>query len=125
METKWLQGLVVRGEGRGKDLGFPTANIELGDNGNIPPEGVYAAWITVNDEKYMGAAHVGPRPTFDDARPTVEIHILDFPTQDIYGAQVQFTFVKKIREVEKFGTIPELVEAIAQDCQRVRNFLKK
>ncbi|MBI1834067.1 MAG: riboflavin kinase [Candidatus Andersenbacteria bacterium] len=116
-----LCGTVIRGEGRGKDLGFPTANIETSDS--IPDSGVYAGIATIGTEQYLAAIHIGPRPTFDDLRPTLEAHLLDF-SKDLYGKEVCIDIRQKLRGVKKFDTIEALRQAIENDCAAVRKLLR-
>ena len=92
-----LRGLVVRGDQRGRTLGFPTANLEVrggGEGGKlIPPPGIYAVRGTIRSGTFDGALHVGPRPTFRGSPPTIELHLLGFE-DDIYGEEVRVDFVK-------------------------------
>lgn len=87
-----IRGLVVRGEQRGRTLGFPTANLEVRGSGEggklIPAPGIYAARGTVRSRTYDGALHIGPRPTFSGSPPTIELHLLGF-VDDIYGEEVR------------------------------------
>lgn len=112
-------GTVISGDGRGKELGFPTANIKPEKIEEKPSPGVYAGRAIVNNITYRAAIHIGPRPTFEDATPTIEAHILDF-TEDIYGESICITLDDKLRDVEKFDTIQALQAAIESDCQSVR-----
>jgi riboflavin kinase/FMN adenylyltransferase len=111
MET--FTGKVIKGDGRGRELGFPTANL---DSQLDIEAGVYAVWVTYNDEKYKGAMHIGPRPTIPGASSSVEVHILDFD-KDIYNEMLTIEIVGKIRDVIKFNSLKELTEAIKQDCR--------
>jgi riboflavin kinase/FMN adenylyltransferase len=121
---QWISGTVVRGAGRGKDLGFPTANLALYDASLRPPEGIYACFVTLSDkDTYKAVLHVGPRPVFHDDTVTVELHILDFPDQDLYGQSIQFMCIQKLRDIENFATIEKLREAIHRDCLRAYNIL--
>ncbi|MEX0650258.1 MAG: riboflavin kinase [Candidatus Andersenbacteria bacterium] len=120
----WTEGVVERGRGRGKEIGFPTANLSFKDDYVRPRDGVYACWVRLapTEELLPAVMHVGPRPTFDDMEISVEIHILDF-NKDIYGHQIEFAPMEFIRPVEKFDTIQELQDAIVQDCEKAREFL--
>lgn len=121
-----LRGLVVRGDQRGRMLGFPTANLEVrggGEGGKlIPPPGVYAVRGTVRSGTFDGALHIGPRPTFRGSPPTIELHLLDFD-QDIYGEDVRVDFVKCLREVRPFDTSQALVAQLMEDVERAREAL--
>ena len=82
-----LGGEVVRGEGRGRTIGVPTANLKVWPEQIIPANGVYASWVKLNDEFFMAATNVGLRPTFGGTGISIEPHLLDFD-RDIYGAQL-------------------------------------
>ena len=121
-----LRGLVVRGDQRGRTLGFPTANLEVRGGGGggklIPSAGIYAVRGTVRSGTFNGALHLGPRPTFRGSPPTIELHLLGFE-EDIYGEEVRVDFVKYLREVRPFETIQALVEQMRQDVERAREVL--
>lgn len=122
---KWITGLAVHGDGRGRPLGFPTANLVLANPKEIPEHGVYAVWgkILPNTKQMAGALHVGPRPTFGDLIGTVELHFLDFPDRDLYGQSISFLIVERLRAVENFATIQALTDALRRDCERAREIL--
>lgn len=124
-----VEGVVVHGDGRGKGLGFPTANVAPTMHAAIPADGVYAGWFTVLEpgdplagERHMAAISVGTNPTFDGRNRTVEPHILDFDA-DLYGKHVGVDFVEQLRGMRKFESIEELVEAIRRDCDQARKVL--
>lgn len=121
-----LRGLVVRGDQRGRTLGFPTANLEVRGSGEggklIPAPGIYAARGTVRSHTYDGALHIGPRPTFRGSPPTIELHLLGF-TEDIYGEEVRVDFVKYLREVLPFESSQALVDQMKEDVERAREAL--
>ena len=121
-----LRGLVVRGDQRGRTLGFPTANLEVRGGGVggklVPPPGIYAVRGTVRSGTFDGALHVGPRPTFRGSPSTIELHLLGFD-EDIYGAEVRVDFVKYLREVRPFETSQALVEQMREDVERAREAL--
>lgn len=116
---RWLRGTVIRGSGRGFDLGFPTANIQLGAGSVRPADGVYACWVKLAGEaqRYRGALHSGPRPTFKEAQPVVEIHLINFPDRKLYGQVLSFCCVARLRDVHQFATSDQLRSAIERDCQ--------
>src|SRR5687768_4020685 len=101
-----LQGPVIRGDGRGKKIGVPTANIDYPREKVIPAKGIYAGWAYVNSEKYMAAISIGVNPTFtpDKQIPSVEAYILDFD-EDIYGKDLKIEFVARLREELKFDSV--------------------
>ena len=121
-----LRGLVVRGDQRGRTLGFPTANLEVrggGEGGKlIPPPGIYAVRGTIRSGTFDGALHVGPRPTFRGSPPTIELHLLGFEG-DIYGEEVRVDFVKYLREVRPFETSEALIEQMKKDVEQAREAL--
>ncbi len=114
-----FSGRVTRGQGRGRTLGFPTANLR--SQGDKPlPQGVFAAEV-----QYLGSgilpavAHIGPRPTFSEAALVIELHILDF-TGDLYGQTLQVALVKKLRDQRAFACPDELVGQIRKDIHQAR-----
>lgn len=109
-------GRVVKGDGRGRQLGFHTANISL--QKRLPPlKGVYA--VNIN-HVYKGVANVGSRPTVDGSRNYLEVHIFDF-NQDIYGEYMEVEFTHKIRDEKKFDSLNALQEQIKLDIQFARD----
>ena len=119
-----IAGVVVRGDGRGRDLGFPTANIVVaGADKLVPGAGIYACWATVAEQRLMGALHIGPRPTFPGAEPTVEVHLLNFDGS-IYGQRIRLELVEALRPVAAFETVATLKEQMARDVERTRSLLE-
>lgn len=119
-----LSGVVVPGEGRGKKLGFPTANLKMSHGQIQPPTGVFAGRVELPKKQFWQAAvHIGPAPTFNDSTYRVEVHILDYKGGDLYGTPVTVELVKKIREIKKFVSEDELKAAIAADCVEARQIL--
>jgi riboflavin kinase/FMN adenylyltransferase len=111
----WLDGEVVQGERKGRELGFPTANVAIEDpHKMLPAEGVYAAWGWVREKRLPGLLHLGPRPTFEGFAPTVELHLLDWGG-DLYGQRIRIEVAKHLRGIEKFGSVDALIEAIRGD----------
>jgi len=128
-----VEGVVVRGDGRGRVLGFPTANVAPPMHSAIPADGVYAAWFTVlghgpvvgsvvPGERYQAAVSVGTNPTFSGRTRTVEAFVLD-TAADLYGQHVAVDFVARIRGQEKFDHVDELVKAMERDVVRARAIL--
>jgi riboflavin kinase / FMN adenylyltransferase len=116
-----LRGPVVRGDGRGRSLGFPTANIHVPDDEKLlPQEGVYVVTATFQGSVHRGVLHLGPRPMFHGSPPSVELHLLDFEG-DLYGVEVRVDFCARLREIHRFSTIEELVAAIRADCDQARD----
>lgn len=115
-----IRGVVVRGEGRGRGLGFPTANLVVADGDKlIPPPGIYAVRGVLRSGTEAGALHVGPRPTFIGSPPSIELHLLDFD-RDIYGEEVRVDFVRYLREVRPFATASALVDQMREDVEAAR-----
>ncbi|MEJ2539359.1 MAG: bifunctional riboflavin kinase/FAD synthetase [Gemmatimonadota bacterium] len=119
-----LRGLVVRGDGRGRQLGFPTANLSgFPSEKLLPPAGIYAVMGITRRGIFKGALHLGPRPTFPGAPPSVELHLLDFEG-DLYGEPVRVDFVKYLRPVVPFVSVQELVNQMRADVEEARQVLE-
>ncbi len=112
-----LQGTVVKGDGRGKTLGFPTANLEVDSVQSLLPEGVYATWIHIGDEKYPSVTNIGKRPTFGSNIRTVETYIIDF-NGDLYGHELKIDIVDLLRGETKFKNVEELKQQIVDDIEK-------
>lgn len=120
-----LNGTVVYGDKRGKQIGFPTANIKPEHvNKIIPKDGVYAVKVRINGNWFNGMMNIGTRPTFNGKRQTLEVHLFDFE-EDIYGKEVQVRFFNRIREEKKFNGKEELIEQLKVDKRQVRQRLGK
>ncbi len=122
-----IVGTVIEGDHRGRELGYPTANVPPGGRA-APADGVYAGWLTVLDEpggKPLPAAiSVGTNPTFEGERERrVEAYVLDRTDLELYGEQVEIAFVSRIRGMVKFEGVDALVETMAQDVVRTRELL--
>jgi riboflavin kinase/FMN adenylyltransferase len=116
---------VVRGDGRGRQLGFPTANIEpAAAEKQIPAEGIYAVRVRVDSDvpEYEGVLHLGERPTFPGATPTVEVMLLDFDA-DLYGRSLSVEFCARVRGVQRFESSDALVQAMHADVAATRALL--
>lgn len=114
--------VVMKGDGRGRDIGFPTANIEPPDRKVIPADGVYAALASVGGRVAKAAVNVGVRPTFGAGERLIEAHILDFD-EDIYGDQITIEFVERLRDELRFDSVEALVEQMHRDVQQTRDLL--
>ena len=119
-----LEGVVVNGDHRGRLLGFPTANIILGEQVALPPDGVYAGYAEREDRTvYLSAISLGRRPTYYEAGTRLlEAHLLDFDG-DLYGERLRVTIVEQIRGQLRFSSSDELVDQIRSDVARVRALL--
>ncbi len=111
----FCSGIVARGEGRGRSLGFPTANLLLDPEAIVPGAGVYAANAIVNGAKLAAVVNIGNKPTFHNQFPlSIEAHIIDF-AQNLYDQSMELHFIKKLRCEKKFTSISELVAQIERD----------
>ncbi|MEV6552381.1 bifunctional riboflavin kinase/FAD synthetase [Streptomyces sp. NPDC051597] len=113
-----VEGVVVRGAQRGRELGYPTANVETLPHTAIPADGVYAGWLTANGERMPAAISVGTNPQFDGTERTVEAYAIDRVGLDLYGLHVAVDFLAYVRGQEKFASIEALLEAIGRDVKR-------
>lgn len=114
-------GIVVRGAGRGRTLGFPTANIHV-DRPLLIPTGVYACRAEVGGESYGAVVNVGMRPTFDERHLAVEAHLLDF-SSELYGQHITLRFVRRLRDERRFSGAEPLRRQIALDVTLARETL--
>lgn len=122
--TYSLTGTVVVGDGRGRQIGFPTANLSFWEEKLVPRNGIYAGWAWVEGRRYGTAINVGLRPTFGDdlLHPRVEPFILDFD-RDIYGEEIRVEFVKYLRPEARYESIDELITQINKDVENTREEL--
>ena len=120
----FVDGTVVRGAGRGRELGYPTANVRT-DNELPPPSGVYATTITIDDVVHASVTNIGMRPTFGDVeRPVIEVHILD-ATRDIYDREVRLAFLQRIRDERAFPDVDALRAQIDADIRSARRLFSR
>ncbi|QGT99217.1 FMN adenylyltransferase [Candidatus Syntrophocurvum alkaliphilum] len=113
-----LEGQVIKGEQRGSQIGFPTANININPEVNLPANGVYAAKAVIENKRYNCVVNIGRKPTFHDDYPTsVEAHIIDF-NQNLYDKFITLCFIDKIRNEKRFNGINELIAQIEKDRQK-------
>lgn len=121
----FVTGLVIHGDGRGRTLDIPTANIQILAGKVLPAYGIYACRAWVEEKDYAAATSIGVRPTFfrsDPPAPTIEAHLLDF-AGDLYGQAVRLEFVEYLRPEEKYGSIQELMEQIHKDILQTRRII--
>ena len=120
-----IEGIVEKGFQRGRELGFPTINVEL-RNTIVPRHGVYAVFINIlshdNQRTLKGAASIGSRPTYGDYEPNIEVFIFDF-NENLYGEQVSISLVEFIRPELKFSSEKELISQMKADCETIENLL--
>jgi riboflavin kinase / FMN adenylyltransferase len=120
-ELHKISGVVVRGESRGKTLGFPTANIRLSRK---IPEGIYASTVSLNGSIYRAASFIGAAKTFQQKEVKLETYLFDFE-RDIYGRRIIVRLYKKIRGNKKFDSVEELVERMKKDVEEIKEFFVK
>lgn len=121
-----VRGVVVRGDQRGRELGFPTANVPAGGLTAVPPDGVYAGTLRRLDtgEAYPAAISVGTNPTFDGVRDRrVESYVLDRTDLDLYGVEVEVSFVERLRGMVAFESVEKLIDQMTDDVDRARELL--
>lgn len=119
-----VSGVVQRGDGRGKDLGFPTANVPVDEGYAVPPDGVYAGFVVVDDERLQAAISVGSNPHFGGIERRVESFILDKPGGiDLYHRAIRVEFIQRLRGMEAFDTIDALVAQMHDDVASARGLL--
>ena len=118
-----LEGTVTRGAGRGRQLGFPTANLST-DNELFPPNGVYATAVLMDGEIHASVTNVGVRPTFGASGPVVESHIFDVD-RDLYGCRIRVAFVQRLRDELAFSDGDALRVQIARDCDEARALFRQ
>lgn len=121
-----VRGVVVEGDKRGRELGYPTANVPTDALTAVPPDGVYAGWLRRLDtgERYPAAISVGTNPTFDGVRDRrVESYVLDRTDLDLYGVEVEVSFVERLRGMVAFESVDALVVQMADDVDRARELL--
>jgi riboflavin kinase / FMN adenylyltransferase len=114
----FVTGEVIHGEKRGRDLGFPTANIRLDKNCELK-HGIYAVRVGRGSERFDGVASFGRRPTFDNGAPLLEVYLFDFKG-DLYGAELDVAFISFIRPELKFDSVEALVKRMNEDSARAR-----
>ena len=117
-----LGGIVIRGDGRGRGIGFPTANLALDPDLVVPATGVYAGHALLDGSWVPAVTNVGLRPTFDGTTRTVEVHLLDVD-RDLYGQQLAFRFLHRLRSEQRFDGVEALVAQIGADVARARGLL--
>lgn len=117
-----VEAEVVRGDQRGRTIGFPTANLDVWDGLVLPAHGVYAGWATVDGQRHPAVTNIGVRPTFDGQRMTVEAHLIDFDG-DLYGKRLNLTFEFWLRGERRFNGIQELIAQIQADVAEGRRLL--
>jgi riboflavin kinase/FMN adenylyltransferase len=119
-----LEGVVIRGDQRGRELGFPTANLLVPANAAVPADGIYAAWLVRDRDgvPHRAAVSIGTNPTFSGKQRRVEAFVLDF-AGDLYGERVSLDFVTRLREQRTYGGVEPLIAQITDDVAQTREVL--
>src|SRR5215212_11568008 len=112
----YVDGTIVEGRHRGREIGFPTANL-VTQNELLPPHGVYATTITIDGIVHPGLTNIGTRPTFGETTPTIETHLLGY-SGDLYGKRVRLGFVLRLRDERRFEDVDALRTQIEADQRR-------
>ncbi len=116
-----LSGLVIHGEKRGREIGYPTANLAIAPNATIPSDGVYAGWLTVENNKWPAAISIGTNPTFEGVRNRqVEAYALDQKDLDLYDKLAKVEFGWRLRDTIKFSGLDSLLAQMKIDCDKAR-----
>ncbi len=118
-----LTGLVARGEQRGREIGFPTANLET-DNMLLPRNGVYITEVRALAGRYPAMTNIGLRPTFGGERLSVETHLLDF-NEDLYGQRIEVSFIERLRDEQRFDDATQLADQLARDRAATESFFSR
>ena len=121
--TYYIDGTVVEGRRRGREIGFPTANVATG-NELLPPHGVYATTMTVDGIVRAGMTNIGVRPTFGESELAVETHLLKY-SGDLYGRQVRLSFVQRLRDERRFDDVDALRAQIEADERRAERLFSR
>ncbi len=120
-----LRGPVIRGDQRGRTLGFPTANIAIGLDRALPSYGVYVTRAYVRETAYESCTNIGIRPTFNvEPRPTVETFLIDFD-EDIYGQELRIELLHRLRSELRFDSADELIDAMHRDIRNTREWFRR
>jgi riboflavin kinase / FMN adenylyltransferase len=120
----FIDANVVQGMGRGRELGFPTANLET-SNELVPPHGVYATTMTIDGVVHPSVTNIGVRPTFEtSAKTIIETHVLEF-TRDLYGQTVRLGFVQRLRDERRFPDVDALKAQVDADVRRAQRLFDR
>lgn len=114
-----VSGEVVHGEGIGRSLGFPTANINIPENTVVPKDGVYLSKVLFDGKEFLGITNVGSKPTVDISEKNIETYIAEYDG-DLYGKVVEVQFLKYLREIKRFDSLKELKEQLEKDKENIK-----
>jgi riboflavin kinase/FMN adenylyltransferase len=122
----YLKGIVVHGEKRGREIGYPTANIGLDQLATVPADGIYAGWLNVDDQRWPAAISIGTNPTFAGVRGRqVEAYAIDETDLELYDKAAKLEFGFRLRETIKFDGLAPLLEQMKKDCDQARRLTSK
>ena len=122
----YLKGLVIHGEKRGREIGYPTANIGLTSLATVPADGVYAGWLSVGENRWPAAISIGTNPTFPGVRGRqVEAYALDQVGLELYDQEAIIEFGFRLRDTLKFDGLAPLLEQMKKDCDQARKLTSK
>ncbi len=110
----------MRGDRRGRELGYPTANVAVDPGSAVPADGVYAGWLVATGESLPAAISLGTNPTFGGVERRVEAYALDRDDLDLYDSRVAVDFAVRLRDTERFDSVDALVDQMAEDIARTR-----
>jgi len=123
-----FQGEVVRGDQRGREMGFPTANVAVGPDMAVPADGVYAGWVTrldIDSPRWPAAISVGTNPTFDGVERRVEAYVLDRDDLELYGVEIAIDFYLRLRGQVKYEGMESLIKQMRHDVEDIRQLLQR
>jgi len=126
-QTFRFSGVVVRGDQRGRELGFPTANVAVEPGMAVPADGVYAGWVTRLDgpsPRWPAAISVGSNPTFEGVQRRIEAYVLDRDDLELYGVEIAIDFYARLRGQVKYAGLGPLIEQMHHDVEDVRHLLQ-
>jgi riboflavin kinase/FMN adenylyltransferase len=116
----------ITGKGRGKPMGFPTINLKIPDGFKLK-EGIYAAKVTIEDKKFIGALHFGPIPTFAEQEKSLEVYLIsandDLELENLDGKIIKVEIVKYLRKIIKFQSVSSLVKQIEADVKQIKTLI--
>lgn len=117
-----LNGCVTKGTGRGAEIGFPTANLDIDPRQALPADGVYATWSHIDGQLYQSMTNIGKQPTFGGSQRTIEVYILGYHN-NLYGRKLKIDLIERLRGEKQFGTAEELKKQITKDIKQGRAIL--
>jgi len=120
--TYFIKGKIVEGEKRGREIGFPTTNVDTRWE-LLPKPGVYASMAVLKGARYKSITNIGFRPTFGDNNLLIETHLFDF-SETVYGEEINVEFFERLRDEKKFESVDDLISQIKMDVEEVKNILR-